>query len=456
MPTNVLSKTLNRLRQVLTVNDLTDSELLNRFLADRDENAFAVLVRRHGPLVMGVARRSLGNVHDAEDVFQATFLFLAQKAGSVINRQALPGWLYTVAYRTALAARARIHRRRKKEQQVEDMPHPEMRAPEVQDWQILLDAELNRLPEKYRLPVILCDLESRPRKEVCRQLRLAEGTLSSRLSTARRKLAERLTRRGITLSAGALATAMSEAGASAALPPGLVGSTAKTAVLVAAGKLTAVSSSVLFLMKVGARAMFLAKLKATLAAVVVLAFVGGGIVYSGGDSTQPKSELEALRRENELLKVNLRATLERIETLEKRLAASKERPRARARDEDKKRLRDKEMNLRYDADKLNKLDAELLKRLEDVQAATNDKTLRLQEFLSNDLLSKHQELLSRDERERRLEDAIMVLQKLVELQPANRDMRRALDAVKALRSKTRPADSPKRPETKPVDSPKRP
>jgi RNA polymerase sigma factor (sigma-70 family) len=172
MPTNALRKTLNRLRQVLTVNDLTDSELLNRFIADRDEAAFALLVRRYGSLVMEVARRTLGNLHDAEDVFQATFLFLAKKARSVVNGQALPGWLHTVAYRTALGARARIDRRRRKEQQMDQIPHPEVVTPKVQDWEVVLDEELNRLPSKYRLPVILCDLENRPRKEVCRQLRL--------------------------------------------------------------------------------------------------------------------------------------------------------------------------------------------------------------------------------------------------------------------------------------------
>jgi RNA polymerase sigma factor (sigma-70 family) len=318
MPTNSLRKTLDRLRHALAPSELTDGQLLRRFIAERDETAFAALVRRHGPLVMGVARRILGNFHDSEDVFQATFLILAQKAHSVVNRQAIPGWLYTVAYRTALEARARNDRRRRKEKQVEAMPHPETTSPEPQDWQPVLDQELSRLPEKYRLPVILCDLEGRPRKEVERHLHLREGTLSSRLATARRLLAQRLTRRGVTLSGGALAMAMSAA--TAAVPPALVGATAQQALLISTGQFAAVSSSVTNLMKAGAKAMLIAKLKATLATVTVLVVLSaGGLVYSGGGQAKPQSDLESLRNENELLKINLRATLERIRTLETKL-----------------------------------------------------------------------------------------------------------------------------------------
>jgi RNA polymerase sigma factor (sigma-70 family) len=321
MPVNGLRRTLDRLRKALTP-ERPDEELLRAFIAARDEAAFAALVRRHGQMVLGVSRRVLGNLHDAEDVFQATFFVLAQKAGWVMKRAAVAAWLYKVAYRIALKSRAKNDRRRRTERKAA-MSQPHTPAPGVQDWEAALDEELNRLPEKYRLPVMLCDLDGCSRKDAERQLGLAEGTLSSRLTRGRRLLAERLARHGITFSAGALATMISEAAASARMPPGLVGSTAKTAVLVAAGKWTAVSSSVLALMKIGAKAMFLAKLKATLATVVVLAFVGGGIVYSGGGQPAPKSELETLRRENELLRVNLRVTLEKIEALEKEVASFK-------------------------------------------------------------------------------------------------------------------------------------
>jgi RNA polymerase sigma factor (sigma-70 family) len=322
MPTNGLRRTLDRLRKALTP-DRPDEQLLREFIAARDETAFATLVRRHGQMVLAVSRRVLGNLHDSEDVFQATFLVLAQKAHWVSKREAVASWLYKVAYRIALKARAKNDRRRQMERKAA-MFHPQAPAPVVHDWEAALDEELNRLPEKYRLPVILCDLDGCSRKDAERRLGLAEGTLSSRLTRGRRMLAERLARHGITLSASALAAMASEATAAATLPPGLVGSTATTAVLVAAGKFTAVSGSVLVLMKIGAKAMFLAKLKATLATTVVLAFVSGGIVYSGGaKSAGPKSELEELRRENALLKVNLRVTLEKIEVMEKEIASLK-------------------------------------------------------------------------------------------------------------------------------------
>jgi hypothetical protein len=135
-------------------------------------------------------------------------------------------------------------------------------------------------------------------------------------------LAERLTRRGLTLSAGALATAISESTVSACMPPGLIGAAVKGAKLAAAGNLAAISTSITILMKAGAKAMFLAKLKATVATLMVVAVLGGGLAYSGSGGSQaakPQNELEALRRENELLRVNLRVTLEKIESLEKQV-----------------------------------------------------------------------------------------------------------------------------------------
>src|SRR5437899_3230603 len=153
MPTNGLRRTLDRLRHTLAPSDLPDEELLQRFIADRNEIAFAGLVRRHGSLVLGVCRRVLGNLHDSEDVFQATFLVLAQKARSVVKREALASWLYKVAYRIALKARARNERRRRKEKQVEVMPHPHMAAPAVQDWEGVPDEELGALPGKDSIAV---------------------------------------------------------------------------------------------------------------------------------------------------------------------------------------------------------------------------------------------------------------------------------------------------------------
>src|SRR5262249_2258346 len=169
---------------------------------------------------------------DAEDAFQAAFLVFVRKAGSIAAREAVGGWLHGVAYRTALEARARIARRRAKEKQVEQTPEPQVEPPDP-SWGLvpLLDRELNGLAEKYRLPVVLCDLEGRSRKEVARQLQIPEGTLSSRLATAHRRLAQRLARHGLALSAGVLTAALSVRAAPAAVPAPLAASTARAALL---------------------------------------------------------------------------------------------------------------------------------------------------------------------------------------------------------------------------------
>src|SRR5262245_19357921 len=171
--------------------DLSDGALLGAFVVRRDEGAFEGLLRRHGPMVLGVCHRLLGKSHDAEDAFQATFLVLACKAASVVPREAVGNWLYGVAYRTALNARRANARRGAKEKQVKEMPHPSLTPDDTtrQELQEVLDRELNRLDAKYRLPVVLCDLEGRTRKEVARHLRIPDGTLSNRLTTARKTLA---------------------------------------------------------------------------------------------------------------------------------------------------------------------------------------------------------------------------------------------------------------------------
>jgi RNA polymerase sigma factor (sigma-70 family) len=326
MPTTALNKVLEHLRRSVPPPghaDLSDGHLLERFLASHDQTAFAALVQRHGQLVMGVCNRVLGNVHDSEDAFQAVFFILARKAKSVLKREALGGWLYTVAFRTALEARAGNLRRRKMELPMPDLPEPEYKpAMGRRDWQALLDQELNLLPKKYRTLVILCDLEGKTRKEVARQLKLNEGTLSSRLARARRMLATRLSRYGFALSGGALAASLAEGTASAKVPVSLVWTTAKAATLVAAGQFIGVSVPAVGLMKGAMKTMFLAKLKTVIGTSIVAVALGvGGLIYNaelvpGGaqaaDGANPKSELEKLRKENELLKMNLQVTLEKI------------------------------------------------------------------------------------------------------------------------------------------------
>jgi RNA polymerase sigma factor (sigma-70 family) len=333
MATPTLDKLVASLREVLRPPDgkgLTDAQLLERFLAARDETAFATLVQRHGPLVFGVCRRVLGNVHDCEDAFQATFLILAQKARSVKKRGAIGSWLYTVAYRAALEARAARGRRAEREKQVPAMPHAEVTAPEPQDWRPLLDRELNGLPEKYRTAVVLCDLGGLTRKEAARQLGLPEGTVSGRLTQARRLLAKRLARYGVALSGGALAAELSQGAATAHVPTALVWSTAKVAALAAAGQLAAVTTPAAVLSKGVITTMFLAKLKAVVVTAVVVATVGVSVLVvraggSGMAQAAPPSELEELRKENELLKLNLRVTLEKIKAQEAELVALKDR-----------------------------------------------------------------------------------------------------------------------------------
>src|SRR5262245_52466053 len=225
-------------------SQLTDGELLEAFATRQDGACFEALVRRHGPMVLGVCQRVLRNPHDAEDAFQATFLVLARRVATV-PRGAVGNWLYGVAYRTALSARRAAARRRAKERPEEDMPHP-VTEPAV-DWaelRPLLDQELSRLPDKYRSAVVLCDLEGQTRAAAARHLGVPEGTVSGRLTTARRLLAERLTRRGLTLSAAALAATLAQS-AAAAVPAALAAATVRAGEASAAGALAgAVSTQV--------------------------------------------------------------------------------------------------------------------------------------------------------------------------------------------------------------------
>ena len=269
------------LRRAVFASDavgLTDGQLLGEFLRTHDGAAFAALVRRHGPMVLGVCRRVVGDPHAAEDAFQAVFLVLARRAAAVRPREQVGNFLYGVAYRTALKARALRARRRAVETQVDPMPHPEAKSADVwPDLQPVIDAELARLPDKFRLPVVLCDLEGRPQREVARQLGLPPATLANRLASARRTLAKRLTDRGVTLSGGALATAVSANAATAAVPHALTASAVRAAGAAAGGAAAgAFPAHVVQLSDGVMRMMMLAKLKAAAVAVLAAAVVAGG------------------------------------------------------------------------------------------------------------------------------------------------------------------------------------
>jgi RNA polymerase sigma factor (sigma-70 family) len=180
------------------VEDPTDGQLLERFVSRRDESAFAALVRRHGRMVLGVCRRVLGDAHHAEDASQAAFLVLVRKAASLGRPPSLANWLYAVAYRTALKARANAARRWACERQAVPLP-PTAPPDEVvrREARAALDEELSRLPECYRAPLVLCYLEGRTNEDAARALGWPTGSISYWLARGRAILRERLTRRGL-------------------------------------------------------------------------------------------------------------------------------------------------------------------------------------------------------------------------------------------------------------------
>ncbi len=259
---------------------LTDQQLLERFLTFEDQAAFEAIVRRHGPMVLRLCRRVLGDHHDAEDACQATFLVLARKARSVAKRHLLANWLFSIAQRIAQKAKIHAARRRYRETPAtrESPVQPPVEAA-TQELCALLDEELRRLPDQCRAPLLLCYLEGRTRDRAARQLGWSLRTLERRLEQGRELLRARLTRRGITMSAALLVTELTESATPAALSPPLVVSTAATAIRFAAGKTIIegeVSMTALTLAKALLGGMATTKLK--IAAVVLLL---AGAVFAG-------------------------------------------------------------------------------------------------------------------------------------------------------------------------------
>ena len=248
--------------------DLADPHLLERFVSARDEAAFAVLVRRHGPMVLGVCRRLLHDTHEAEDAFQATFLVLAHKARSIGRPESLGAWLHGVAYRTAARAR-QAARRRARQREAAAMPDGDPAAEVVwRELREVLDEELGRLAQKYRAPLVLFYLEGKTTAEVARQLACPEGTVLSRLARGRERLRLRLLRRGVAPAVGVLAGVLAERAAPAAVAEEAIGAAVRTA----AGKAAAgaVPANVAALAKGVLRSMFLSKVKVVAAVVLAL------------------------------------------------------------------------------------------------------------------------------------------------------------------------------------------
>jgi RNA polymerase sigma factor (sigma-70 family) len=222
------------------VRDLNDAELLRRFLALREEAAFAVLVQRHGPMVLGVCRRVLGDAHGAEDAFQATFIVLVRRAASLACTGSLANWLYTVAQRIASKARAQAAARRLRERRSAEMPRSQpLDEPTWQELRSVLDDEIGRLPEKYRAPIVLCYFEGKSQARAAQELGWATGSLASRLARARQVLRRQLARRGIALSAGTLIAVLGEKASAVPLTAVLTLTTVQAAASIAAGKTAA-------------------------------------------------------------------------------------------------------------------------------------------------------------------------------------------------------------------------
>jgi RNA polymerase sigma factor (sigma-70 family) len=298
MASRQTSTLMQHLRRVALLGDgagLSDGQLLSYFLDQQDDAAFAALVRRHGAMVWGVCHRVLRNVHDAEDAFQATFLVLARKAASVLPREKVGNWLYGVAFTTAQRAKVTAAKRRLRERQVMDMPEPPARPADLwSELQPVLDAELSLLPDKYRYPIILCDLEGKTRKQAARQLGVPDGTVAGRLARARVLLAKRLARRGVALSGGVLATLLAQ-NAAAKMPTSLIATTARAARLLTAGQGAAagvLTANVIALMEGVLKVMFLTKIRTILVLLVIMGVLGLGVALSarGVQVDQPVNE----------------------------------------------------------------------------------------------------------------------------------------------------------------------
>jgi RNA polymerase sigma factor (sigma-70 family) len=265
-----------------------DRALLEAFAHNGDEEAFAEIVRRHGPLVLGVCRRILGNVQDAEDAFQATFLVLARKAESVAWRESIKNWLHGVACRIAMKARTKAHKRRQKDiTAAAQQPTAVTPAEAWNELRPLLDQELQQLPARYREVLILCYLEGKTRDEAAELLGQSPGSVKGCLERGRELLRTRLSKRGLALSAALAAGLLSEATASA-LTPALQSATVNAASQFVFG--SALSSPAVYLAQGALHAMLIAKIK-TIAFAMMFVFAATGAFWSanqlGGDGTAP-------------------------------------------------------------------------------------------------------------------------------------------------------------------------
>ncbi|HVS35422.1 MAG TPA: sigma-70 family RNA polymerase sigma factor [Gemmataceae bacterium] len=266
-----------------------DAELLRRFAVSRDEAAFAALVARHGPIVWGVCRRLLANPHDAEDAFQAVFLVLVRKGRGLLRPDLVGPWLHAVALRVTSRLRETAARRRDKERPLVEEPAMESTPDLVwRDLRPVLDEEVGRLPPRYRAAFVLCHLEGLTNEAAARRLCCPKGTVLSRLARARELLRRRLARRGVALSAGALAAALAVRDCSAAAPAALAESTVRLGLAFAAGGASALSVKAAALAQGVLKSMFLTQIKTVVAVLLTLCIAGAGMGLAAFGASRPR------------------------------------------------------------------------------------------------------------------------------------------------------------------------
>jgi len=283
--------------------DSSDGQLLDAFVERQDQDAFAQLLERHGPLVLGVCRRVVKDLHLSEDAFQATFLVLARKAGSIGAGVALGSWLYRVAFRAALKTKMRMLKQPLQASEACDMATEETMADSgLNELRPLLDEALDGLPEKHRAPIVLCYLQGKTRAEVAQVLGCTESTIKGRLELGKEMLRKRLQRRGLTVSAAALATGLTQQAVSAAVPAPLMFGTLKAAtmgVVADTQAVPAVTASATVIAQGVLKDMFIYKMKVAIAALLIIAGVGSAgtgavLLVQEGFSTSSPSPAQAI------------------------------------------------------------------------------------------------------------------------------------------------------------------
>jgi RNA polymerase sigma factor (sigma-70 family) len=392
----------------------TDHELLQQYVAAQDEASFSVLVKRHGPMVLGLCCRFLQHRQDAEDAFQAVFLVLARKAGSIRKSESIASWLHSVAFRIANKLRATRSRRLARETTLVDVPQPDSSLQELHARETLcvLETELNRLADKYRAPLLLCCLQGRTRDEAAQQLGWSVDVLRGRLDRGRELLRNRLTRRGVSLASTLLVLELAET-TQAAMLPSLLTSTMRAVMEAAPSSAAAgmVSSQAAALAQGVIQAMFFAKLKWVALSLIAVTFLGTGasvLTYQVQaqdrsrnviaqkpkqevDPAQLQREIERLKLELEQARLLLKAANQEILDLRAQaaagdkaakdvaaIAAEKERYRAalilaaKAQEEDVQRRQAREELLRAQAE-LDRQSA-LLKRYSDDKKASGNRS----------------------------------------------------------------------------------